>query len=49
LSYSYNLQGDYKGFIEVIEWDQLIDDAEKRNKAFCDAAGLGKALPKIDK
>ncbi|MGE0109049.1 MAG: ATP-binding protein [Bdellovibrionales bacterium] len=36
----YALQGDYKGFIEVIEWDQLIDDAHERNQAFFDKAGI---------
>lgn len=36
----YPLQGDYKGFIEIIEWDQLIDDAHERNKAFFDKTGI---------
>ncbi len=36
----YTMQGDYRGFIELIEWDSLIDDAEERNKAFFDAAGI---------
>lgn len=34
------LNGDYKGFIELIEWDQLLDDAEQRNKAFFEKAGI---------
>lgn len=38
----YVLQGDYKGFIELIEWDQLIDDAEMRSRAFFDSAGINK-------
>ena len=36
----YELKGDYKGFIELIEWDQLINDAEMRNSSFFNAAGL---------
>jgi hypothetical protein len=36
----HTLQGDYKGFIELIEWDQLINDAEERNKAFFDRMGI---------
>ena len=36
----YPFQGDYKGFIELVEWDQLLDDAEERNKAFFDKAGI---------
>jgi hypothetical protein len=37
----YPLQGDYSGFIELIEWDQLIDDAEDRNRAFFEELGIG--------
>lgn len=36
----YTLQGDYSGFIELIEWDQLLNDAEDRNKAFFDQLGI---------
>lgn len=38
----YTLQGDYNGFIELIEWDQLINDAEERNKAFFEQLGINK-------
>jgi hypothetical protein len=36
----YDLRGDYQGFIELIEWDQLMDDAYERNRAFFDKSGI---------
>ncbi len=34
------LQGKFRGIIEVIEWADLISDARLRNHAFLHAAGL---------
>lgn len=31
----------FNGYIELISWDTLIDDAKERNHAFFDKAGLG--------
>jgi len=39
----YPLQGDYNGFIELVEWDQLLNDAQDRNKAFFDQLGINEA------
>jgi hypothetical protein len=36
----YPFQGDFRGSIELIEWDTLLDDAGARNRAFFDSAGI---------
>jgi hypothetical protein len=36
----YTFSGSYRGSIELIEWDALLDDALERNKAFFSRAGL---------
>lgn len=35
-----DLGGDYRGFVEVIEWQDLLTDARSRNYSFVAAAGL---------
>lgn len=37
----YTFSGNYRGSIELIEWDALLEDALERNKAFFSRAGLG--------
>lgn len=37
----HELQGKFRGIIEIIEWSDLIGDARLRNHAFLHAAGLG--------
>lgn len=36
-----SLAGKYRGSIEIIEWADLLKDAQARNRAFIRAAGLG--------
>ncbi len=36
-----DLQGRFKGSIEIIEWKDLLKDARSRNEAFINAAGFG--------
>ena len=36
-------QSGFRGTIEVIGWDSLIDDARERNAAFFDSAGMSHA------
>jgi len=36
----YRSESGFKGTIEVISWDALVDDAELRNQAFFDRAGI---------
>ena len=37
----YQPSSGFNGYIELIGWDTLIDDARERNQAFFDKAGLG--------
>lgn len=37
----YQPNSGFKGTIELIGWDSLLDDAKARNKAFFDRAGIG--------
>jgi hypothetical protein len=37
------LQGDYRGSIEVVQWQDLINDAWARNQATLQAAGLSRS------
>jgi hypothetical protein len=39
------LEGAYRGSIEVIQWQDLVNDAWQRNKATLHAAGLTRSLP----
>lgn len=36
------LEGDYRGFIEVVQWSDLVNDAWQRNMSTIAAAGLGR-------
>ena len=36
----YDLSGKHRGMIEIIEWKDLISDAQLRNHAFISAAGI---------
>ncbi|RME21448.1 MAG: ATP-binding protein [Candidatus Zixiibacteriota bacterium] len=45
----YRPTGGFRGFIELMGWDALIEDAKARNKAFFDRAGIsGKSLFSVD-
>jgi hypothetical protein len=37
------LQGDYRGSIEVVQWQDLVNDAWARNQATLQAAGLSRS------
>lgn len=37
----YQPRDGFNGYIELISWDSLIEDARERNQAFFDRAGLG--------
>jgi hypothetical protein len=37
----YQPNSGFKGTMELIGWDSLLDDAKARNKAFFDRAGIG--------
>lgn len=37
----YQPRDGFNGYIELISWDTLIEDARERNQAFFDRAGLG--------
>ncbi len=37
----YQPRNGFNGYIELIGWDMIIEDARERNKAFFDRAGLG--------
>ena len=39
------LKNEYRGSIEVIQWQDLVNDAWQRNKAMLYAAGLSRAVP----
>jgi hypothetical protein len=39
------LSGEYSGFIEVIQWDDLVNDAWNRNQALLFSAGLKRGNP----
>ena len=45
----YRPNGGFNGYIELIGWDVLIEDAKNRNKAFFDRAGIsGKSFFSVD-